>query len=146
MTYLPIFFRLLHWHWGNRMIAPVPVKQPWRIWIKSTNTNPQHNSIKIWTMCIILGIYSASYLILSLLSLPVPYNQYCWTRKEAGRYFPSFHFPPGARPTLTKSLELVLASNWKLRYVQLFLLSHLYLKVRNYFHFICIFGKSLLSL
>ena len=25
---------LLHWHWGNRMIAPVPVKQPWRIWVK----------------------------------------------------------------------------------------------------------------
>ena len=23
---------LLHWHWGNHMIAPVPVKQPWRIW------------------------------------------------------------------------------------------------------------------
>ena len=22
---------LLHWHWGNHMIAPVPVKQPWRI-------------------------------------------------------------------------------------------------------------------
>ena len=29
---------LLHWHWGNHMIAPVPVKQPWRIWIKSINT------------------------------------------------------------------------------------------------------------
>ena len=25
---------LPHWHWGNRMIAPVPVKQPWRIWVK----------------------------------------------------------------------------------------------------------------
>ena len=24
---------LLHWHWGNLMIAPVPVKQPWRIWV-----------------------------------------------------------------------------------------------------------------
>ena len=24
---------LLHWHWGNHMIAPVPVKQPWRIWV-----------------------------------------------------------------------------------------------------------------
>ena len=24
---------LLHWHWGNHMIAPVPVKQPWRILI-----------------------------------------------------------------------------------------------------------------
>ena len=25
---------LLHWHLGNRMIAQVPVKQPWRIWVK----------------------------------------------------------------------------------------------------------------
>ena len=24
---------LLPWHWGNHMIAPVPVKQPWRIWV-----------------------------------------------------------------------------------------------------------------
>ena len=24
----------LHWHWGNHMIAPVPVKSPWKIWIK----------------------------------------------------------------------------------------------------------------
>ena len=27
---------LIHWHWGNHMIAPVPVNQPWRIWIKPT--------------------------------------------------------------------------------------------------------------
>ena len=25
---------LLHRLWGNHMIAPVPVKQPWRIWVK----------------------------------------------------------------------------------------------------------------
>ena len=24
---------LLPWNWGNHMIAPVPVKQPWRIWV-----------------------------------------------------------------------------------------------------------------
>ena len=24
---------LLHWHWGNLTIAPVPAKQPWWIWI-----------------------------------------------------------------------------------------------------------------
>ena len=29
-VYIPL--GLLHWHWGNHMIAPVPVKQPWRIW------------------------------------------------------------------------------------------------------------------
>ena len=31
---------LLHWHWGNGMIAPVPAEQPWRIWVKSANTKP----------------------------------------------------------------------------------------------------------
>ena len=29
---------LLHWHWGNHMIAPVPVKQPWKKWVKLVNT------------------------------------------------------------------------------------------------------------
>ena len=32
---------LLHWHWGNLMIAPVPVKQPWKIWV-----NRSHESIR----------------------------------------------------------------------------------------------------
>ena len=29
--FYPYSSGLLHWHWGNHMIAPVPVKQPWRI-------------------------------------------------------------------------------------------------------------------
>ena len=32
---------LLHWHWGNHMIAPVPVKQPWRIWANGFYINLQ---------------------------------------------------------------------------------------------------------
>ena len=32
---------LLPWHWGNRMIAPVAVKQAWSIWVKSPS--PNHN-------------------------------------------------------------------------------------------------------
>ena len=28
---------LLHWHWGNHMIAPVPVKQPWRMWVNKSH-------------------------------------------------------------------------------------------------------------
>ena len=27
---------LLHWHCGNQMIAPVPAKQPWWIWINTS--------------------------------------------------------------------------------------------------------------
>ena len=27
---------LLHWHCGNLAIAPVPAKQPWRIWINTS--------------------------------------------------------------------------------------------------------------
>ena len=27
---------LLHWHCGNRTIAPVPAKQPWWIWINTS--------------------------------------------------------------------------------------------------------------
>ena len=36
---------LLHWHWGNPMIAPVPVKLPWSIWAKSTY-QPRQNKTK----------------------------------------------------------------------------------------------------
>ena len=28
---------LLLWYWGNHLIAPVPEKQPWRIWINYSN-------------------------------------------------------------------------------------------------------------
>ena len=27
---------LLHWHWGNLTIAPMPAKQPWWIWINTS--------------------------------------------------------------------------------------------------------------
>ena len=41
---------LLHRLWGNHMIAPVPVKQPWRIWVKCItwiHQEPSYNYIKI---------------------------------------------------------------------------------------------------
>ena len=37
---------LLHWHWGNRVIAPVQVKQPWRIWVKWPSSRSQLNPTK----------------------------------------------------------------------------------------------------
>ena len=35
-SFYPYPSGLPHWHWGNHMIAPVPVKQPWRIWVNSS--------------------------------------------------------------------------------------------------------------
>ena len=52
---------LLHWHWGNHMIAPVPVEQPWRIWVNqsydcTTNWWYNHNKTKHnKTMFIFMG-------------------------------------------------------------------------------------------
>ena len=40
----PYLSGLLHWHLGNRMIAPVPEKQPWKIWVKLAITKPQQNT------------------------------------------------------------------------------------------------------
>ena len=37
----PYFSGLLHWHWANIIIAPVPVKQPWRTWL--SRLVPKHN-------------------------------------------------------------------------------------------------------
>ena len=34
---------LLHWHWGNRMIAPEPVKQPWGMWVNKTYQSSNNN-------------------------------------------------------------------------------------------------------
>ena len=47
----PISFTsgLLHWYWGNHMIAPVPVKQPWKIGI---NVSHFGNYIIIFIMSI----------------------------------------------------------------------------------------------
>ena len=54
--FYPYSSRLLHWHWGNT-IAPVPVKQPWRIWAnahhKSNSSIYNHDK----TICIFHGIY-----------------------------------------------------------------------------------------
>ena len=35
----------LHWHWGNHMIAPVPVKQPWKIWVNTSYEYQQTDDI-----------------------------------------------------------------------------------------------------
>ena len=43
--------RLLRGHWGNRMIAPVPMTQPWRVWVKSTSSSPQKTRI-LWMGCV----------------------------------------------------------------------------------------------
>ena len=49
---------LLHWHWGNHMIAPVPVNQPWRIWdkyIRSINWELWYHQNKTkQTICIFM--------------------------------------------------------------------------------------------
>ena len=45
---------LLHWHWGNHTIAPVPVKQPWRIWVYIyiyIHITWIHNELAIWPDC-----------------------------------------------------------------------------------------------
>ena len=45
----PYTSRLLHWHWGNRMIAPVPVKRPWRVWAYNSHMYTQGNIIHTMT-------------------------------------------------------------------------------------------------
>ena len=40
--FTPYTSGLLHWHWGNHMIAPVPVKQPWRIWVNMSHGSSQN--------------------------------------------------------------------------------------------------------
>ena len=41
----PYSSELLHWHWGNHMIAPVPVKQPWRTQVNTSCESNRHCNI-----------------------------------------------------------------------------------------------------
>ena len=34
---------LLHWHWGNHTIAPVPVKWPWKVWANASDGFPEND-------------------------------------------------------------------------------------------------------
>ena len=54
---------LLHWHWGNHMIAPVPVKQPWRIWVKSIGTKPYHWKLRVAMMPTLLSMLALQVVI-----------------------------------------------------------------------------------
>ena len=60
---------LLPWHWGNLMIAPVPVKQSWKIWAGSTITKWNNNKTQqsrnyrhhSWWHTLSLHIYHMSF-------------------------------------------------------------------------------------
>ena len=43
---------LLHWHWGNHEIAPAPLKQPWRIWVKD-HISPLTHWGRVTHICVI---------------------------------------------------------------------------------------------
>ena len=80
---------LLYWHLGNLMIAPVPVKQSWRIWV-----NLPSNPIRKWwythrltnmtnhfymtCMCHILG----DDVTILLLSAPSHYSEVTWVSRR----------------------------------------------------------------
>ena len=51
--YFRISFNIIHWHWGNHMIVPVPVKEPWRIWVNFSWTKPKR--LAAWKECRITG-------------------------------------------------------------------------------------------
>ena len=66
VIYWPYSPGLLHGHWGNRTIAPVPVKQPWRIWLNPActklwqNMNYVYNS---WDVLLMLNHWRTSGMI-----------------------------------------------------------------------------------
>ena len=68
MWMYPYLSGLHHWHWGNRTIAPMPVTQPGKIWIKSTITKQHRKSTH--KICGIYCVYNEwDVLCLSQLNL-----------------------------------------------------------------------------
>ena len=67
-SFYPYSSGLLHWHWGNHTIAPVPVKQPWKIWVNESHqpaTNSNHSQSMHKKTCACLTRYT-EYLWMSL--------------------------------------------------------------------------------
>ena len=64
--------RFLPWHWGDLTIASMPAKQPWRIWMKSTDTKPKQNTTKHEPFAYTLGS-TASLTVNSRKTLRTPF-------------------------------------------------------------------------
>ena len=67
---------MLHWHWGNHMIALVPVNQLWRIWVNHSHQHKglvQPLEIKVTNLC----VYFSGYTILYIWAIMWYYIQHC---------------------------------------------------------------------
>ena len=91
---------LLHWHCGNLTIAPVPAKQPWRIWIntscefimndcitttKQSTTKPCAYFLGYtvnWRKCVYLMSHGSSWIS----TTKVVRKQPNWTRRSPKQY------------------------------------------------------------
>ena len=78
---------LLHWHWGNHMIAPEPVKQPWRIGIKSTHTNPPGKTIYTAQPCHVYISWKSTFHVLT----PVNLCRQTWGAPKHFSWQSSYH-------------------------------------------------------
>ena len=65
---------LLHRHWGNHIITPVPVKQPWRIWVSISYIWYDHNKTNTTKLC----LYFMGY-ILPILALTLSFSDQTMT-------------------------------------------------------------------
>ena len=43
-SFTHIFQGLIHWHWGNHTIAPLPRNQPWRLYKRNKSRKFQHKN------------------------------------------------------------------------------------------------------
>ena len=64
---------LLHWHWGNLTIAPVPAEQPWWIWINTSCEFIMNDCITTTKQSTTKPCaYFLGYTVLSILSISPP--------------------------------------------------------------------------
>ena len=79
VTYYPHPSGLIPWHWGNHMIAPVPVKQPWRIWIHWSHESLGFNetTAKESTTKLIMFLWAILYLSHDILILVSAVKREC---------------------------------------------------------------------
>ena len=73
--------RLLHWYWGNLMIAPGTVKHSWRIWLNPVNNKTLQKTVK-FKLCILLEICCIYLFALWFFAPHIPTFSYDMIRQQ----------------------------------------------------------------
>ena len=111
---------LLHWHWSNHTIAPVPVKQSWSIWVNMSQQSPDGNDVTLSKCTANLGASWGKACI-----LPIQFNILFSTKYTNGKHRIGVHITVSCggqaekldlcRPTPGRNVNFSIATFFNMR-------------------------------